>query len=245
MERLLQKLYLDHPLTTAELFTLHQEIAGQDARRRGGGQERLLAAGCTWVLVKTRTEILRWPEPGEELTLGTWPLKGRLGLHPRAFELCDANGERLVQTDSLWAIMDVEDRTMISGESRGIELRDVEDERLSLMRRLVVPEGGESFSLTPTPEQIDENGHMNNAAYLDAAAALLPEELRGWKLRGISVDYEHEILPGRRAQVRVVRAGDCCFFEGSMENKVCFRLSERFAVEHSLDERVALITEFE
>ncbi len=245
MERLFRKLCLEQPLTPSGLFLLEQDIAGCDARRRGGGQERLLEAGCTWVLVKTRTDISRWPEPGEELTLSTWPVKGRLGLHPRGYELCGAAGERLLLTESLWAIMDVEDRTMISGESRGITLEGVEDGKLSPMRRILVPEGGEFFDLTPTPEQIDENGHMNNAAYLDAAAALLPEELRGWRLRGISVDYEHEILPGRRAQVRVVRKGDCCFFEGGMEGKVCFRVSERFAVEHSLDERIALITEFE
>ena len=230
MERLIQTLRPERELTAGDLFRLMQDIAGDDAARRGGGQSVLLSRGCTWVLVKMRVQISRMPEAGEELRLSTWPLRGRLGLYPRAYELCTVAGEVLVHTESLWAMMDVESRSMISGESRGIELQGVEDGRFSPMRRLAVPEGGELYDLTPAPEQIDENGHMNNAAYLDAAAALLPEELRGRELRTVSVDYEHELLPGRHTQVRVVREGDSCYFEGSMEGRICFRLSERFAV---------------
>ena len=230
MERLIQTLRPERELTAGDLFRLMQDIAGDDAARRGGGQSVLLAQGCTWVLVKMRVKIARTPKAGEELCLTTWPLRGRLGLYPRAYELSTPKGETLMHTESLWAIMDVESRTMISGESRGIELQGIEDGRLAPMRRLTVPEGGELHDLTPAPEQIDANGHMNNAAYLDAAAALLPEALRGRELRAVSVDYEHEILPGRHAQVRVVREEDSCFFEGSMEGKTCFRLSESFAV---------------
>lgn len=227
---MIQTLRPERALTAGDLFRLMQDIAGDDATRRGGGQSVLLSQGCTWVLVKMRVQLSRMPRTGEEVCLTTWPLRGRLGLYPRAYELSSPEGETLVHAESMWAIMDVESRSMISGESRGIELQGIEEGRLAPMRRLTLPEGGELHDLTPTPEQIDANGHMNNAAYLDAAAALLPEALRGKGLRAVSVDYEHEILPGRHAQVRVVRAEDTCFFEGSMEGKVCFRLSERFAV---------------
>lgn len=230
MERLVKTLCPEAAPTAAELFRLMQDIAGEDATRREGGQSLLLSHGCTWVLVKMRVQIARMPAAGEELCLSTWPLRGRLGLYPRAYEMWTPRGEKLVRAESMWAIMDVQSRGMISGESRGIVMLGVEEGRLSPMRRLTVPEGGQLWDLTPAPEQIDENGHMNNAAYLDAVAAMLPEELRGRELRAISVDYEHEILPGRHAQVRAVREGETCFFEGSMEDKVCFRLSESFAI---------------
>ena len=230
MERLVHKLRTERALTPSALFLLLQNIAGDDALRRGCGQELLVSRGCTWVLVKMRVEITRWPGAGEELSLSTWPLKGRFGLYPRLYELYDAQGLCLVHAESVWAIMDVESRTMLPGESRGIEILGAEEGRMAPQRRLQIPEGGVFFDLTPAPGQIDGNGHMNNAAYLDAVAAMLPESLHGRSIRAISVDYEHEILPGRHAQVRVVRQDDCCFFEGSMEGKVCFRLSERFAV---------------
>ncbi len=230
MERLKKTFRTEGLLSCSELLRLLQEIASEDAARRGGGQELLVSRGCTWVLVKNRLEISRWPQPGEELTLTTWPMKGRLGLYPRCMELRDAEGELLLSAEGLWAIMDIESRGMIRGEERGIELEDVEDGRLRPQRRLSLPEGGESFPLTPKPEQIDENGHMNNAAYFDAVEPMLPEGLRGRRPRLICIDYEHEIPAGCRAAVRVVREGESCWFEGSMEGKICFRLREDFAV---------------
>ena len=71
---------------------------------------------------------------------------------------------------------------------------------------------------------------MNNAAYFDAVEPMLPAELQGRHPCLISVDYEHEIPAGCSAEVHVVREGESCFFEGSMEGRVCFRLREDFAV---------------
>lgn len=230
MERLKKTFRTEGLLSCSELLRLLQEIAAQDAARRGGGQELLLSRGCTWVLVQNRLEIPRWPQPGEELTLTTWPIRGRLGLYPRCMELRDAAGELLLRAEGVWAIMDIESRGMIRGEERGIELEGAEDGRLRPLRRLTIPEGGERFPLRPAPEQIDENGHMNNAAYFDAVEPMLPEALRGRRPRFIRIDYEHEIPAGSCAELRVVREGESCFFEGSMEGKVCFRLREDFAV---------------
>lgn len=228
MERIKKTLRLEGKLKSSDLLRLLQDIAGEDATRRGGGQELLHSRGCAWVLVKNRLAISRWPEPGEELTLTTWPMRGRFALYPRGFELRDAAGALLISVESVWAIMDMQTRSMIRGEDRGIALLGVEDGRLRPQRRVILPEGGECFSLTPTPEQIDVNGHMNNAAYFDAVEPMLPERLRGKHPSAISIDYEHELLPGRRATVRVVAEGESCFFEGSMEDKVCFRLREDF-----------------
>ena len=230
MERLKKTLRTEGELKSSDLLRLLQDIAGEDATRRGGGQAVLLSHGCTWVLVKNRLAISRWPQPGEELTLTTWPMKGRFALYPRCFELCDAAGETIIRVESIWAIMDVESRTMLRGEERGIEMEGVEDGRLRPQRRLAMPEGGEVFFLTPTAEQIDGNGHMNNAAYFDAVEPMLPAEFKGKHPGLICVDYEHEIPAGCSAEVRVVREGESCFFEGSMEGRVCFRLQEEFGI---------------
>lgn len=230
MERMKKALRPEGMLRVSDLLRLMQDIASEDAERRGGGQGVLLSRGCTWVLVKNRLEISRWPAPGEELTLLTWPMQGRFALYPRLFELRSAAGELLVRTDSLWAVMDLKTRTMLPGEERGIALQGVEEGRFRPARRITVPEGGAIRALTPAPDQIDANGHMNNAAYLDAAEAMLPEAFRGRTLRAVAIDYEHEILPGRSARVRVQTEGDSCFFEGSMDEKICFRLREDFAV---------------
>ena len=230
MERLRRKLVFAEGGHASQLLRIMQDIAGDDADRRGSGMDTLLEKNCTWVLVKLRIDIKRMPQPGEELEISTWPGKSRLAIYPRCYEIRDTAGEVIVSGLSTWVIMDMDSRSLISGESRGITLAGEEEGRLHPQRKVSVPEGGSEFALTPSADQIDRNGHMNNAAYLDAVEPMLPEEYRGRELRAIAVDYEHEILPGRHAAVRTLAQGDSCFFEGSMEGRVCFRISETFAV---------------
>ena len=230
MERLRRKLVFAEGGHASQLLRIMQDIAGDDADRRGGGMDTLREKDCTWVLVKLRSDIKRMPQPGGEMESSTWPGKSRLAIYPRCYEIRDAAGEVIVSGLSTWVIMDMDSRSLISGESRGITLAGEEEGRLHPQRKVSVPEGGSEFALTPSADQIDRNGHMNNAAYLDAVEPMLPEEYRGRELRAIAVDYEHEILPGRHAAVRALAQGDSCFFEGSMEGRVCFRISETFAV---------------
>ena len=230
MERLRRKLVFAEGGHASQLLRIMQDIAGDDADRRGSGMDTLLEKNCTWVLVKLRIDIKRMPQPGEEIEISTRPGKSRMDIYPRCYEIRDAAGEVIVSGLSTWVIMDMDSRSLISGESRGIALAGEEEGRLHPQRKVSVPEGGSEFALTPSADQIDRNGHMNNAAYLDAVEPMLPEEYRGRELRAIAVDYEHEILPGRHAAVRAQAQGDSCFFEGSMEGRVCFRISETFAV---------------
>lgn len=230
MERLKRKLAFAGGGHASRLLRVMQDIAGDDADRRGGGMDALAEKNCAWVLVKLRIDIARMPRPGEEIEISTWPGKSRLAIYPRSYEIKDAAGEVIVSGLSTWVIMDMDSRSLISGESRGIAIAGEEEGRLHPQRKLSVPEGGREYELTPSAEQIDRNGHMNNAAYLDAVEPMLPEEYRGRELRAIAVDYEHEILPGGHALVRAVARGESCFFEGSMDGRVCFRISETFAV---------------
>ena len=228
MERLRRPLRWEGEAKLSALLRLLQDFAGEDADRRGCGRAELVKQGCVWVLVKYRLTIGRLPRPDEALTLTTWPICGRLGLYPRSFELLDAAGEPLLRAESLWAMMDLHSRGMISGEERGILVLGAEEERFRPPHRIAVPEGGEVFAFTPSPDQIDVNGHMNNAAYLDAVEPVLPAAFRGRTPRALAVDYEHELLPGQQAALRVVTDGESCFFEGNANDKVCFRLREDF-----------------
>ena len=174
MERLRRKLVFAKGGHASQLLRIMQDIAGDDADRRGSGMDTLLEKNCTWVLVKLRIDIKRMPQPGEELEISTWPGKSRLAIYPRCYEIRDTAGEVIVSGLSTWVIMDMDSRSLISGESRGITLAGEEEGRLHPQRKVSVPEGGSEFALTPSADQIDRNGHMNNAAYLDAVEPMLP-----------------------------------------------------------------------
>ena len=91
MERLTKVLRAWEGMRTSDLLRLLQDIAGEDAERRGAGRPALVERGCVWVLVRNRLDIRRFPVPGESFRVTTWPMKGRLGLYPRLFELSAAD----------------------------------------------------------------------------------------------------------------------------------------------------------
>ena len=224
MDRLSRAVRFDGPPRPGDLLRLMQDLAGADADRRGCGRSDLLRHGCVWVLIKNRLSAARWPEAGETLTLTTWPMQGRRGFYPRYFELNDASGAVLLRAESVWAIIEVESRTMVTLEALGAEMAGVEEGEFRPPARLRLPAGGEVYDFTPRPEQIDVNRHMNNAAYLDAAEELLPASFAGREIAAVAIDYEHELPPDCRAQIRIAPEPDACSFEGTLEDKICFRL---------------------
>ena len=228
MERLSRSFIPESELSAGDLLRLMQDLASADASRRDAGRPELLGHGCVWVLIKNRLTIARWPLAGERLTLTTWPTRGRRGFYPRYFELFDASGALLLRAESVWAVIDTESRTMVTLEGRGVGMAGVEESDFRPPARLRISEGGTARELRPRPEQIDENEHMNNAAYLDAAEELLPPAFAGRSIKSIAVDYEHELPAGRCARVRVVPEADACSFEGELDGKCCFRLRIEF-----------------
>lgn len=84
------------------------------------------------------------------------------------------------------------------------------------MSRLLEPPAGRqvfSQAFTPTPSDIDDNGHVNNVVYLDWAQRLAiahwnsrarPEDRDAfaWVALRHEVDYRRPLLPGETAQAR-------------------------------------------
>lgn len=77
------------------------------------------------------------------------------------------------------------------------------------------PEGRQVFRLTfePTPDDIDENGHVNNVVYLrwaqemavahwDSKAPPEAQDAWAWVVLRHEVDYRRQLLPGETAAAR-------------------------------------------
>jgi len=231
MEKYTKELVFSAKPAMGELMRAMQDVAGEHAAALGAGREELLKANAAWVIVQLRCEITRMPEKGERVFISTWPIKSRFRLYPRRYEFTAESGEVLLTALGIWAVMDLESRTTVDASGVGLLVDEAaSDERVRLQRRISMPEGGEEYCFSPTEEHLDYNGHMNNARYLDVAESFLPKELREAKLLEMAVDFEHELLFGQKVSIRLVREGDSCTFEGRVEDSVCFRISERFAV---------------
>ncbi len=205
----------------SELLRISQQAAGAHLAALGlEGEER--RQGMVWIIIRIRCEILE--QPGTELTAVTWPGTTKAGMMPRYCELFDDTGRLAVRLATTWVLADAATRQMrldgpipVPDLSRGDEP--------PMARSLPRKELPFLSSFVPASGQIDGNGHMNNAAYLDAALEAGGHLLQGQKLSAFAVDYRAEILPGTKVSVFGAMDGNTLYLCGKSEMKEHFRMT--------------------
>lgn len=185
-------------LTLPALLDYLQDCCSFQGEDLGIGVEYLEREHVAWVLSSWEIEVVRYPQLGKRIVVGTWPyeFKGFYGM--RNFLVKDEMGETLVKANSLWVFMDTEQMRPVRINRDVMEAyRDKIEASLAGewgARKLAVPEKGE----TKEPVQvarchIDTNHHMNNAKYVQVAEEYLPEQFKVERLR---VEYKKSAMLG-------------------------------------------------
>lgn len=176
----------------------------------GIGVEYLARVHRAWVLAAWEIEIVRYPQLGERIVVGTWPyeFKGFYGM--RNFLVQDENGAELVRANSVWVFMDTERMRPARITEEIAELyRDKIEKPLSGewsgRRRVISKEGEKCKTIQVTRSWIDTNRHMNNSKYVQAAEEYLPEQFEVKKLR---VEYKKSAMLGDTLVSWVARQKD-------------------------------------
>lgn len=184
-------------LKTSSMFELFQEMSVVHASGLGFGTDDVLSRGAVWVITMQRVEINRMPEEGELIYLESWTGKTSHLLYPRFYRIFDEKGNLLVNSSSLWTLMDIESRKMLSSEQFGHEIIDMccgEELALPGAPKKAAAENISSFTVPYS--YLDQNGHMNNTRYFDLAEDIIPAPLQGKKLKAISSRYAAEARHG-------------------------------------------------
>ena len=157
------------------LLHFAQEAAGQHCLVLGTDWDALSKQHLFWAVIRQRMQITRLPVLGERLTVETWPMPTTRSAFPRSTVAYDENGREVFRAVSLWVLMDTRTRAMIlpaksgivvEGALRGTELAAPG----SIAPRTLHNAQSRSVCFT----DLDRNGHMNNARYLDWIDDLLP-----------------------------------------------------------------------
>ena len=205
----------------SEILRISQQAAGAHLAALGleGEAQKL---GLVWIIIRIRCEI--FAQPGKQGTAVTWPGTPRVGMMPRYCELYDPAGNLTARIVTTWVLADAATRQLrldcpvpVPDLSRGDEPapgRSLPRKDLPFLS-----------AFSPAPGQIDENGHMNNAAYLDAAADAAAGLLQGRDLAAFAVDYRAEILPGTEISVCGAMEGNTLYLCGKGEEKEHFRMT--------------------
>ncbi len=171
--------------------------------------------GSLWMLVRSRLELTRLPAADEALTVRTWLRSPTPVMSVRDYDFC-ADGEVIGSAVHCWVLVNAEARHMI--DLRQIpalwELPVHVPERKTRLRRLTLPETMTAAgAVRVTDAEIDDNGHMNNVAYVRRAHEAAPG-----LFRGLEVVYDRECFRGALLTLEHAADADAQYVRGVLES---------------------------
>ena len=200
------------------VLELMQEAAGDHSERMGMGRLKLLDQGIVWVLTRLEVEMDRYPLVGETVTVETFHTPLRRWFFPRYFLIRDGQDREIGRAGSLWVLMDIHTRHMIQPGAVAALLPDNSDLPAPLGLPGPVTEVGgtlESDQRQPVYTDLDANGHVNNARYVDwCCNALGIEAMDRCELAHFTVNYGMETRPGQQVRTELRRLGDAFSYSG-------------------------------
>jgi len=194
-----------------------QEAAAHHTHQLKIGLYQLKPYGLTWILSRLRIEMKRYPGWGEKLIVHTWPKGDNHLAAARDFRLEDHNGEVVAIATSIWFLLDF--HTMkprpLAALPTTFEVDSTIPEALAEAPEKVPAtpaDTPEVLRCSPQRNDIDLNGHLNNACYFDwIANALRPEDA---PFRRIDINYLAEVKLDNEIGIRIARQDGQVLAEG-------------------------------
>ena len=154
--------------------------------------------GLYWVIIRHRVQVTRLPRKGETVHLETWPMPTTRVAYPRSVVAYDEQGNELFRSISLWVLMDPETRAMVLPGKSGVTVSGIlRGNELPSPASLAPATLSAEVERTVRFTDLDVNGHMNNARYLDHLADLLPGSFHeNHVIRDMTLGYLAEAREG-------------------------------------------------
>jgi len=192
-------------LTMAAAYNYCQEIAGNHAAQLGMGEDFMKANGIVWILSRMSAELESRPERGSRIRVRTWPRGTERLFAIREYELRTEAGAIVGRGRSAWLIVDAatfrprRPEALTAGLPTNASLEALSDGALSLAAGAGLEHTSEravSYS------DIDYNGHMNNARYVQWIQDVMPPETLNAATRlRLDLNYLAEMKPGSAAGI--------------------------------------------
>ncbi|WP_304225265.1 acyl-[acyl-carrier-protein] thioesterase [Gracilinema caldarium] len=186
-------------LSPASLFNFFQEVAGNHATELGVGKDALLRGNQAWVLSRMTALMYRRPGWQEMITVRTWPRGTEKLFAIRDYDIIDGFGATIAQGRSAWLLVDLEKlrplRPQVLTEKlpTNTDMPAISDGAGALSARTKLEPAG---SRRAAYSDIDYNGHVNNARYIQWIQDMLDERvLEESNHFRLDINYLAEIRP--------------------------------------------------
>ena len=185
-------------MKTSMILYLAQEVAGNHFERLAMDYDALADQGLFWAITRHKVQVTRLPRHGEKVRIETWPMPTTRVAYPRSVVAYDEAGQELFRSISLWVLMDPQTRAMVLPGKSGVIVPGIlRGNELPSPNSLAPASLSAQIARTVRFTDLDGNGHMNNARYLDWMADLLPSSFHAdHVIRDMTLGYVAEAREG-------------------------------------------------
>ncbi|MBP1155002.1 MULTISPECIES: acyl-ACP thioesterase domain-containing protein [unclassified Paenibacillus] len=185
----------------SSLLALMQRAADAHVENMGVPWQEMKDSGMGWMLITLDIEFKRMPQILETISIQTWS-KGTKGvLWLRDYRVLDEAGSLILQSRTVWALVDVGKRKILRPSAFPYQLDVHSEESIGdVPDKVQVPSDvllHEAYQVRVRYSGIDANGHLNNSRYVDICMdALTEEELNRISPRTFRITYHNEARMG-------------------------------------------------
>lgn len=186
--------------TLPALISYMHEAAWENTVTLGISMYDLLKQDMTWVLQRMRVEMFRYPRHSDKVTVKTWASgRERIFMH-RDFRIYNSERELLGQATSVWLVMDMVKRQLVSLPELITSIEVVPTQEPLPFAKGRLPQLQEAIYEQQIPvrwHDIDLNRHVTNTRYLEWALDTMPlEALEQKQLHEVDIIFRAESLLG-------------------------------------------------
>ena len=191
-------------LRVPTLLNIFQDAADGSACELGLGMEFCLFKGLAWVGSNYHIKINRLPKIHENIKVQTWPSAEKMLGAIRDFVVYDEGGDVIILASSQWILIDFEKKRPLSLKNNLPQYQVIDERALDTDFAKIA----EPTNITCRKEfnvrfdDIDINGHVNNAVYPLWASEAVAEDFRtAHEPQEIEIAFKKECKYGERIEV--------------------------------------------
>ena len=198
-----------------------QGIAEEHADAIGVGRRDTLRHGYVWLVGRTHVCMDRLPQLDQTFSLTTWPGDHSRMTCPRYFEFQDASGASIGRAAMIWTLVHVQTRRITAPDKTPLPIREWESAPAPMdlpERLLALQTVDRSVVRRPVYSDLDVNGHVNNARYVDWICDLfVPDDYQRRTMMDLQINYGREIRQDAAVRLELYEEGNTFHVQGMDE----------------------------
>ncbi len=187
-----------------------QDAATVNAEKNGFGYTWCEENNLGWFLIKYRIELEHYPEDMEYIEIETVCRGASRLFANRDFTIYNPSGEIIGRVASLWALVDMDTKTMIAPQKakEDFQVFEKREDDLSYKKIKQLEKFDYEKIFDVRFDDLDVNHHANNSNYISWALEALPYEYRmNHSLKNLDIQLKKDISLGQTVVSRATING--------------------------------------